>query len=151
MPSRYTRSYWDNSRERSAFSTGIIQMNAANFDAVTTQLATLGAALDALSAGTPTGTATQSNSVALPNAPPAEGTAQRETKWRVDYIDQTNGKRGSVEIPISDNSLLIGTDRVPSLGVAPWDAFVAAYEAVGRTVDGNTLVVVDIVRVGRNL
>lgn len=153
MPSSYTRTYVDQSNEKSAFTAWVQQINAANYTNITdTLLPALGAALDTLSGGAPVRVTVQATNLALPNSfEDADGGAQRELKWLVSFVDLTNGKRSRVEIPIAIPGLTAsGTDRV-DITQEPFATFVSAFEAVGRTIDGNTLRVDEIRIVGRNL
>jgi len=151
MASQYSRTYLDHSGENSTLQMWLRQITAANFDAVSAEITALAGSVDALSDGTVVRVRTMSNSLALPNVAPALATAQREMKWRVDFVDETNGKHGSFEIPIAKQSLAGSQDRVADITVAPWAAFVTAAETVGRTIDGNTFAITAITMVGRNL
>lgn len=153
MASQYTRSYVDKTDEKSATSIWIRQMTAANFDDTATLLAALGTAMDGVTLGAPIRTVTQSNSLALPNSfLDADTGAQRELKVMVIFRDDTNGKLSRIEIPTADPSLFAGgTDTVPAGGAGPFGALETALEAIGRSVDGNTITVLKHVLVGRNL
>lgn len=92
----------------------------------------------------------QGNTVALGNAPVVE--AQRETKWLVQYHDDTTKKKFTLEIPCADLTMLDPGDRPhANIGDAgAVDDFVAAFEAYAITPDGGVPVVDEITHVERN-
>lgn len=79
--------------------------------------------------------------------------AQRELKWLVRHQDTVTFKIGRTEIPTADLSavtMLDGTDKADPADTE-MAAFITAYEACVRSVDGNTVNVLDVTIVGRNL
>jgi hypothetical protein len=78
--------------------------------------------------------------------------AQREAKWLVRYHDTTTGKKGIVEIPTADFSLLSANSDY--MNVAPASAgaaFVTAFEAFVLSEAGNAVAFDFAKLVGRSL
>lgn len=82
------------------------------------------------------------------NAESGEG--QREDKVLVVYEDTVTLTKYAVEIPTVDMITPAGDDQY-DLTAPPWPAFVAAFEALAVSPDGNALNVLSATRVGRNI
>lgn len=82
---------------------------------------------------------------------PTDPSAQRENKWLVRYQDNVNFALYRFEIPGADLSLglLPGTDILdPTL--AAYTDFRDAFQALGRSPEGNNVTLLDITFVGRS-
>ena len=81
---------------------------------------------------------------------PSNKEAQREKKWLVTFVDNVTGKKGRMEIPCADLSLLgdDGSTMVTSAGAGA--SLVSALNAHGLSSDGNPITVSTIRFVGRN-
>jgi len=151
--SRFARTYLDYSREKSTIDFRIREMTAATIAAVLTEAATLGSAIDGLSGGTLIKSQLMQDSSKFTEAPPVDPNAQRERKWLVRYEDTVNLKLGQVEIPVA----LVNTDTLATnsdfadFTATEWTDFITAFELTARSIDGNTVNVLEAVLVGRNL
>jgi len=154
MPtSFFARTYIDESLEISSVELRIREMTAATIAAVLTELATLGTAIDGLSLGTMIKSAAMQDRSNFNAAPPTDPNAQRERKWLVRYQDTVNLKYGQLEIPVALVNATVKTansDRA-NFAAAAWTSFITAFELTGRSVDGNTVNVLEAILVGRNL
>lgn len=151
--SRFARTYVDESGELSTVDFAIREMTAASIATLLTELATLGSAIDQLSAGTLRKSQALQDSSAFAGAAPTDPNAQRERKWRVDFQDTVTGRFGKVEIPVAfvnSSVKLPGTDQA-DFSAASWTAFISAFETTARSIDGNTVNVTGATLVGRNL
>lgn len=83
----------------------------------------------------------------------SDAQAARELKWLVRFQDDTTFGTGRLEIPTADLTaapLVAGTD-LADLADTQMAALVTAIEGAVRSVDGNTVTVLDVTLVGRNL
>jgi len=154
MPnSRFARTYIDFSVEKSTIDFAIRDMTAGTIAALLTEAATLGSAIDDLSGGTLGKSQLIQDSANFNATPPTDPNAQRERKWLVRYQDTVNLKYGQVEIPVAevDANLLLPQSDLADFSDARWTSFITAFELTARTVDRNTLNVLEAILVGRNL
>lgn len=154
MPSsRFAQTYVDYSNEKSTIDFAIRDMTAATIAAVLTELATLGTAIAALSSGVLVKSIATQDASAFNATPPSDPNAQRERKWLVRYQDTVNFKYGQVEIPVAevDSTLLLPQSDRADLTATEWADFIAAFETTARSVDKNTVNVIEAILVGRNL
>jgi len=151
--SRFARTYIDYSAEKSTIDFRIREMTAATIAAVLTEAATLGSAIDALSGGTLVKSQLIQDSSNFAATPPVDPNAQRERKWLVRYQDTVNSKYGQVEIPVAEvnTDLLLPVSDIADFSDTVWTDFITAFELTARSVDGNTVNVVEAILVGRNL
>lgn len=127
-------------------------LTAANFDAQATLRGNLDTAVAAITLGNKA--RTQFGEVAITGAGEAtSSSAHRESKWWVQYHDNTTFKTYRMEIPCPDPNALDTNDRkhaeIGDAGVV--DAFVTAFEAYVLSPVGNAVTVDEITWVGRNL
>lgn len=153
MPSMYSLTVLDNSKESSTLRVAITPVTALNFDAVNTAIDALKTAVDGVSTGALASERRISADTFITRVPPIATDAQRENKWLVEYEDTTTHRVYRNEIPCADLSLLTaGSDKIPDLAVAPWAAFVTAWEAVVRApATGNATNVLSVEFVGKRL
>jgi hypothetical protein len=109
------------------------------------------AALELLTGCTRTGTTATITVNPGSSVPPDNPNAQREIAIRVAYQDTVTGKKYRFDVPgpVDDLYPPQGTDVVPLSNLIA-AAFIAVFEEVCRSVDGNPVVVTSIRLVGRN-
>lgn len=152
MASRAAITYNDHSGEKSVFRFRIVDLTPANVAATVGLVASLQAAINPIILGTVNKQTVQYSETQPDATLPTSEVARREDKWLVRYQDVTNGKKGSAEIPTPEvaTHMLGNTDKA-DLNNTEISAFVTAFEAVVRSVDGNAVNVLEIEAVGRDL
>jgi hypothetical protein len=151
MAGRYNLSYIDYGGERSTFGVWLPTLTDANIAAQTALVGTLKTATDAITLGNAASYAIIASQVELSGAPAGSVYAQRENKWLVSFTDTTSGKTGNVTVPTADLNLLAANSDQADMTDAAVIAWIAAFEAVAKTVDGHGLTVNSIRFVGRNI
>lgn len=151
MTSKASFSAKDHDGEKTSFGVYLPTINAGNIAAITAAVAGLVVTVNDIVLGEFDGLnlcITQTK----PSNVPLNGFAQREAKWRVNYIDDVDGLGdGSFEIGMPDlGKLAAGTGKA-NLEDADIAAFVGALEGVAVSRLGNAITVTDIVHVGRNV
>jgi len=151
MPGKFNLAFMDYDRERATFGVHTVVITDANFVAQDAFMDALKAAVDAVTLGQIyKDTRTYEVDYAIPS-PPATPTAQRELKWLVKGYDSVLLTPWSVEIPTADLTLLEeNTGRMDPLDAA-YTTLVSAIQDLALSIAGNTVVVEEIVLVGRNL
>lgn len=146
----YSRTYRDYDGEESNVRVRVEELTAVNFAAQLALSVTFATALNGMQLGAIARYGV-GNEYAISPDPSADPTAQRETKWLVQYHG-TNGKNYTMEIPCAKHSLLDANDRAHAeIGDAgAVDAFIAAFEAYVLDEAGTAVVVDEITLVGRN-
>lgn len=158
----------DYSNETSTLSINMAQTDAGNFAAQMTALLALETQVNAITQGAIARTGVNHVETFTRDVP-TDPAAQRELKWLVSYYDNTEWlddpantipnpsyqKVFQVEIPtarvlIGDGWLLPQSDRV-DVSVAPWPAFITAFEAVALSPTGGEALVTDVRLIGRNI
>lgn len=147
----YSRQLKDYDGETSTLQVHAPELNAGNIAAQLTLQANFGAAINDMSLGT-LQQIRYGNSVESNAAAPPETYAQRELKWRVDYVDDVTGEPFHFTIPVADTSKLDANNR----GFAdPDDVDVAQFitdaEAYVLSKNGNAITISQIELVGRNI
>lgn len=146
-----TITYGDFGNEKSAVRIRGIELTAANFDAQVTASVAVQDAIAAMTIGQKQ-RVVYANDNQISSAAAASALAQREVKWLVSFTDDTNGKKGTLEIPCADLTLLpAGGSELLDLTDTEAAAFVSAFESYARSADGNTVTVDQIAFVARNL
>jgi len=156
--------YMDYGGEKSSATFYGDELTAANFDAAIAEADALVTAVNNITIGKlvrrEDGVDTD---VEADMYPPTDKDAQRESKLAVYYIGTVTGHRGSLEIPTFDLSKLANNTERPAKDPATGEytdaqiqAFVDAFELFQIMPDpisggGQTVTVVDLVYVGRNL
>jgi hypothetical protein len=151
MASDVTVSLLDYGGESSRTRFQITTMTAANFDAVNLDVTDLVTAIDGISLMTISGQQVVSGSLFLSRTKPASVDAQREKKWLIRYEDNTTHKIYRNEIPGADLSLLATNSDMADLSLGAWTSFIAAFEAVVKSPDGNAVTFLDAQYVGKRL
>lgn len=148
----WARTYTDYSAEKSNVRLRVEEMTSATIVANLVALAALNAAVDDLSIGQPQkNTIIQDDSV-ISNLPATDVNAQRERKWLVSYRDTVTEELFQFEIPAAKltGNLTPNTDQA-DLTSADWVAFIAAFEAIVLSPNGNAVTVEKARHVGRKL
>lgn len=151
MSSDVTVSLLDYGGESSRTRFQITTMTAANFDAVNLDVTDLVTAIDGISLMTISGQQVVSGSLFLSRTKPASVDAQREKKWLIRYEDTVTHKIYRNEIPGADLSLLAANSDMADLTLGAWTSFIAAFEAVVKSPDGNAVNFLDAQYVGKRL
>lgn len=141
----------DYSDERSTVKFNITDVDETSWVATDTAIATLRAAMEALTIGTVESRTLIAYRENLNSDRPTDPNAQVESGLRLHYVDDDNGKKYFLTIPCPDKTILAqpGTDLIDLTGTLA-AALVAAIEAVAVSPDGNSITVERGVLVGRN-
>ena len=151
-----------NPKEPSSFSVNIGPLTAANFTAKRAAISALEAAAQAVIIGVLSKTSISENFSNYPGTAPS--TAQRGLKWLITYKDITQfldvantinnvgfGNTYTKEIPTANLGLVTNVDEYVDITDAPWDDFVAAFEAVENSpTGGNEVQILSIQLVNRS-
>lgn len=154
MASKVNANFIDHDVEKSSVSFLIEEIVELNYDellGVGGTVDTTLAAIAGVSIGTYSKKQVIAQDVAISSAPPANKFAQRENKWLVTYVDDTNGKQYQMTIPCANLDLLQPNSREMNTASGAGATLVAALEAGLRTPDDNGITVTKIIHVGRNL
>jgi hypothetical protein len=150
MPSKVTLKALDYGSEATRLGFNVAQMTAANFDATLTDISTLQGAIQNVSLGLHDGKSVLAQDI--PVGPKATVVnAQRESKWRVKYEDDTDPiGDGSFEIGMADLQFLVAGTGIMDVSAGAGAALVTAIEATVVSRLGNSVTVDEITHVGRN-
>jgi hypothetical protein len=135
--------------EKSSFEITVVDLTAVNVAAQVGLLSTLWGTIDAMVLGN-----IASRKVVFAQSAPddtvvTDPTAQRENKWLVRYHD-TSGRKFRVELPTANLTLLDTGSEFLDLTGTEAAAFKTAFEAVAKSPDDQSTVVVDSIQfVGR--
>ena len=147
-----TLRFADYDNEKGTVSLNGVTLTAVNFDAQIALLVALQNGIDGITLGLATGYDVGNRDL-LFLGPASSVLAQRESKWLVQYHDNVDLTRHTIEIPTADLAQLDPNNRerafMGDAGVV--DAFVTALEAYHRSPGGNVIVVDRITHVGRNV
>ena len=151
MTSAATLKSLDYGNEATRFGFPMVQVTAANFDAQSTLLDNIQSAVGNVCLHVYLGKSLLAVNVAVgPKAIVVN--AQRESKWRVTYIDGTDPiGNGSFEIGMPDLSLLVAGTGNMDVSAGAGAALVTAIEAGVVSRLGNAVTVDTITHVGRNI
>lgn len=140
----------DHDGETSSVGVTTIDLTAGNFAATVALMDAVEAAINDVIIGTPRGRSVVAITEEIAGVLPANGFAQRESKWLVQGRD-ANGLARTLEIPTADLSLLTaGTGNLDiSAGVGL--ALKSALDDVWVTPLGVAVTVEAIIHVGRNI
>lgn len=150
MPGKLNMSFLDYSGEVSTVGVHLVTLTAGNFAAQDTVMDNLVSAISGVSLGNLQKDARLAEETKFAVGNPANAFAQRELKWLVRCRD-ANGNPAGFEIPCADLSLLSpNTDKL-DVTTAEGIALVAAIEAGAKSNDGEALIFVEAVVVGRSI
>lgn len=139
MPSQVSFTVRDHSDEYSAVQFNIADVDETTWIATNAAIATIEAALTALTTGSLARKALTAFNEPVNDVTPANPYAQRETGLRLFYQDTVTSKKFHITIPAPDLVLVAspGTDNVDLSGVAVVNAIVSALEPVMLSPEGN--------------
>lgn len=141
-----SQTYLDFSNEKST-----VSFQVANGDIGGVAVQTFLTAIAALSIGT-VPKVEQATVVTNAVSPPSNPFAQRELKWLCKFTDDVTGRSVQMEIPAPDlTGNITPASDIALVTSADWLAFIAAAEAVMKSVDGNAVTFISASLVGRNI
>jgi hypothetical protein len=148
----FSLTFIDHSKEKSTAKGYMGAITVGTIAGFLTQFAALKTAIQDLSLGALAADSWTGDRTVYSNAAPADVNAQRERKWRVDYEDTVNFSKHQFEIPVAlvTGQLVSNTD-LANIETAEWVAFIAAFEAMCKSPDGNAVNVLGAHLVGRNI
>jgi len=127
-------------------------ITALTIAAFLAQLGDLRNAQAALTLGTLTSDQWIGDTTQYSAALPTDENAQRERKWRVQYQDTVTFGKYRYEIPIAKVVGLLQTNSAKAdLSAAAWVTWIAAFEVLVKSPNGNGVNVLGATLVGRNL
>lgn len=147
---KWNYSIIDHDSEASSVGVNIVDLNAGNIAATLVQVAALKDAVDAVIIGTPRQEQVIATTADIAGVAPADGFAQRETKWLVTGTD-TQGLTSTLEIPCANLDLLAGGTKNLDISAGVGLALKTALDAVWISRAGNAVTVSRVIHVGRNL
>lgn len=151
MPARLGLKFIDHGREKSTAEFRGVTLTAANFNAQVALQDALSAAVQDITLGNLNQLQRVVDQTDGTNAAPASQNAQRERKFLVSFEDNVNFRRHTLELPTADNSLLIPNTDELNITAGAGQAWKDAFEAFQLSPDGNSVTVLKVVHVGRNL
>ena len=147
---KWNYSIVDHDDESSGVGVNTVDLNSGNITAMLTLFDALRTAIDAIIIGTPRQESVSAIVTDIPGVIPADGFAQRETKWLVSGVD-TNGLSATIEIPTANLDLLPGGTGVLNLAATEGLALKTALDAVWRSRNGLAVTTSKVIHVGRNI
>lgn len=142
--------YVDHDGEGSSVGVMIADLTAGNFAASIVELDAIRDAIEAITLCTLRTRAIIAVTEEIAGVLPANGFAQRETKWLVSGND-ANGQARTLEIPGADLSLLPAGSGVLNIAAGVGLALKTALDAAWTTPTGEAITVEQVIHVGRNL
>ena len=143
--------YSNESSSTKIFNGAITAVSIAGF---ITEFGQMRAAIEGISLGTMAKEQWVGDNTVISNVPPTNVFAQREFKWKVNYVGDTSQKEFFLTIPCADPTgrLIPGTDLMDLTETAA-AAFVTRFNSFARTPDSDTetVTITTIQLVGRNL
>lgn len=144
--------FLDYSREKSSMTFFFPAVTALNIADFLSDFGDLRTATEALSIGTLAQDQWTGDRTVYSKTPPADLNAQRERKWLVTYEDTSTFAEYQVEIPVAKTAgLLVANTDLGDLSAADWVTWIAAFETLARSPEGNTVNVLRAQLVGRNI
>lgn len=140
----------DHDSEGSSVSLSIPDLNATNINTILTAVTTLQTALENVTLGTLRQIQVIGQTDVFSGVAPADGNAQRETKWLVQGVD-SSGFGVSMEIPTAMLSLLPTGSGILDLSAGAGLALKQALDAIWLSRHGDPVTVSRVIHVGRNI
>ena len=144
----------DFSQEKSGTKIYAVEVTAANFDAFNTEFDQMRNAIAGICSGTMSDYMWVGENVNLSNTQPTNVYAQREIKWKVNYVDNVTQSKHFVTLPCADPTarLIAGTD-LADLTQTQMASFKTRFESFAKSPDNaaNGVTIISIQLVGRNL
>jgi len=146
--------YMDHTGEKSSMQFNFGAITVASLPGFLTQFGTLRDKTDALTLGTLVADQWVGDRTIYSNIRPSDRNAQRERKFLVIYEDTSTRARYRIEIPTADYSLVEFAPQgdniiIPDSG--PLKEWIDAFEALAKSPEGNTVSVIAVKGVGRNI
>lgn len=155
MPSKLNLSYKDRAGQKSNAQFYWRDIDAANHDAVKTEMTALETAINGITLGNLNTRTVLAEATTLSQGTASNHAARRELKWLLTYEDDVTGDLFSSEIPCPDvtNADLFqsGNEEFADLASTEWAAFKTAFDQKVRTPNGNDATLKSAKVVGRNL
>lgn len=139
----------DHDSEGSSVSLQVPDLTAANINTILAQIDALRVALENVTIGTLRQVQVVGSTDIFSGVAPADGNAQRETKWLVQGIDSL-GFAVSMEIPTAQLTLLPSGSGILDLSAGPGLALKQALDAIWLSRHGDPVTVSRVIHVGRN-
>lgn len=143
----------DNSDESASAKIYNGAVTAVSIAGFLTEFGQMKATIDTITRGTMQKEQWVGDNTLLSNVRPVDQNAQREIKWKVNYIDTVTQKKYHVTLPTADPTgrMIAGTD-LADMANADIAAFVTRFNSFARCPDNDTnaVSVVSIQLVGRN-
>jgi hypothetical protein len=146
----YNLTFLDHDSETSSVSLNTPDLNAGNIAAQLALFADVRDAIEAICIGTLRQEKVSAIVTDIAGVAPANGFAQRETKWLVSGVD-TNGLSATLEIPTANLDLLPSGSGVLDLTAGEGLALKTALDLVWRSRNGLSVEVSKVIHVGRNI
>jgi len=148
----FIATYADYNGEKSTVTVPTVDLTAGNIAATLTLMQNFHAAVEGIALGEPQMYRRVVSVSPQPGGNASSPAAQRELKWLVRYRDATTGKKGRMEIPCADVTLLDEANRgFMDLESVAGQAFGTAFEALVLGPDGNAATLDSVQLVGRNI
>ena len=148
---RFTLSFTDYDRERSAVSVNVGDITSGVFDALVTSTNALQSAIEGVSLGLATSKQLATKELlAAPDEAPDDKLAQREAKWLVRAYDGITFASMTFESPCANLDLLQENSKRMDISSGAGLTLKNAIEDTVKSPNGNDVVVVEVVHVGRN-
>jgi len=152
MPSEYTISILDYSKESSSMRVKVPTVDSINFDDTVTAVTALRNAVGGITLGNISQDKLIAYSTFITRAPATDKAAQRESKWLARYEDNVNHKIFTNEIPTADQSLLTGnSDLITAFPVGVLATFKTAFEAAIVSPYDNAVTLLSLEFIGKRL
>lgn len=142
--------YVDHDGEGSSVGVMSVDLTAGNFAAMMTEFDTLRDAIEAVTLLTLRTRSIIAVTEEIAGVLPANGFAQRETKWLVSGVDASGNAR-TLEIPGADLALLPSGSGVLDISAGVGLALKNALDATWTNGAGEAITVEQVIHVGRNL
>lgn len=140
----------DHDSEGSSVSLQVPDLTAANINTILAQIDALRIALENVTIGTLRQVQVVGATDIFSGVAPADGNAQRETKWLVQGVD-SSGFAVSMEIPTAQLTLLPTGSGILDLSAGAGLALKQALDAIWLSRHGDPVTVSRVVHVGRNI
>lgn len=142
----------DHEGEKTPATVYVGDITAVSLPAFLTEFGALRTAIEGITIGVVHKETWVGDDTVLSNTNPANGFAQRETKWLVRYRDDVTEEVYRSEIGTADLSLLPVGEEFLDLTAGAGLAFKTAFEQIARSPESNvnTVTVVSVQHVGRN-
>lgn len=152
MPfARLNLTYQDYAKESAQVSFRGTELTAANFDAQNALMTSLVSAVEAVVIGNLNKDIRIASEDAPSPGPPSDKDAHRENKWLVRMFDDASGAAVSVSLPCADSQFLAPNSDEMDQSTQAYADLVDAIESYHLAISGQSVTVIGVTMVGRNL